>query len=388
MTSAIDARAAASPGSQPGSRRWRKLACQAPAFIAGWTAVGVAFAAQYYLKSADLGEPIAWRIALSGALADWYVFALLSIPTYWLAGKYPLTGSHWRLRIALHAIASTVFSLLWILLRVGLANGLDPHHSGGKPVGDLLRFALMATFFFNLLVYWVVVTAFHTVAYYHSLRERERRVLELEHRLTTAKLHALQMELNPHFLFNALNGISTLMYRDVDTADSMLLKLAALLRYALDHSGRQKVPLSEELEFLGRYLDIEQMRFGSRLTIDRDIDPAALDALVPNLVLQPLVENAIKHGFEPQSKGGTIRISAKLSGGRLHLVVEDNGKGLPAGEIIREGVGTANSRARLTQLYGRTAAFHIGPREGGGVQAAVDLPADFAPPSPAAVGNV
>ncbi len=165
MTSAIDEAEAPAGGRQAHRSWWRKLAWRAPAFVAGWTAIGVAFGAQYYLKSADLGDAIAWRIALSGALADWYVFALLSIPTYWLAGKYPLTGNHWRLRVALHALASAVFSLAWILLRVGLANWLDPHRAGGKPVGDLLRFALMATFFFNLLVYWVVVTGFHALDY-------------------------------------------------------------------------------------------------------------------------------------------------------------------------------------------------------------------------------
>ncbi|HTI71308.1 MAG TPA: histidine kinase [Candidatus Limnocylindria bacterium] len=378
MTSAIDESESTGGKPFPTGRAWRNLVWQIPAFIAGWTAVGIAFGAQHYLKSADLGEPIAWRIALTGALADWYVFALLSIPTCWLANQYPLIGNHWRLRVALHAMASAVFSLLWILVRVGVANWLDPRHTGGRAIGDLLRFALVATFFFNLLVYWVVMTGVHALAYYRSLRERERRVLELEHRLTTARLHALQMELNPHFLFNALNGISTLMYRDVDAADSMLLKLASLLRYALDHSDRHQVRLGEELEFLGRYLDLEQMRFGSRLIVERDIDPASLDALVPNLVLQPLVENAIKHGFEPQTRQGKIRISAKINGQRLILGVEDNGRGLPTGSELREGVGTSNSKARLAQLYGSRAAFRLEKGSAGGVHAIIELPLDLA----------
>ena len=377
MTSAIDEMEPVSGTSRSRAQQLKTLAWQVPLFILGWTAVGVAFAAQHYLKSADLGEPVAWHLALGGALADWYVFAILSIPTCWLAGKFPLTGTHWRLKIALHSAACALFSLLWILLRVGLANWLIPHQPGGKPVGDLLRFALVATFFFNLLVYWVIVTAVHALAYYRSLRERERRVLELEHRLTTARLHALQMELNPHFLFNALNGISTLMYRDVDIADSMLLKLAALLRHALDRSDRQKVALGEELEFLGKYLDLEQMRFGSRLSVERDIEPAALDASVPNLLLQPLVENAIKHGFEPQARPGTIRIVARIIGDRLRLEVEDNGKGLPVGQPVREGVGTANSKARLAQLYGRNASLNLERGREGGVRAVVEIPLTF-----------
>jgi len=353
---------------------WARLWWQAPLYAAAWTAVGLAFGAQYYLKSSNLGEPVSWRIASEGALADWYVYALLSLPTYWLARRFPLTGRHWRLQVAFHATASGVFSLLWILIRVGLAHWSDPLRGAEKPLGELLRFALVATFFFNLLVYWVVVTSVHALAYYRSLRERERSLLELEHRLTTARLHALQMELNPHFLFNALNGISALMYRDVDTADAMLMKLAALLRYALDHSRRQQVPLRDELEFLDRYLALEQMRFGDRLSIEREIDPESLDAMVPNLLLQPLVENAIKHGFEPHASPGTIHVRAKVNGGVLRLEIEDNGRGLSTDKPIKEGIGTSNSRARLAQLYGPRAALRLERGLSGGVQAILEFP--------------
>jgi LytS/YehU family sensor histidine kinase len=187
------------------------------------------------------------------------------------------------------------------------------------------------------------------------------------------------MELNPHFLFNALNGISTLMYRDVDAADSMLMKLASLLRYALDHSQRHQAPLRQELEFLDRYLALEQMRFGDRLSVEREFDPATLDAMVPNLLLQPLVENAIKHGFEPNAEPGKIQLRAKLDGKRLRLEVEDNGKGLPGDGAIKEGIGTSNSRARLAQLYGKRASLTLERGARGGVRAVVELPFEEKP---------
>jgi LytS/YehU family sensor histidine kinase len=250
-----------------------------------------------------------------------------------------------------------------------------PQRGGGKPVGEVLRYVLVATFFFNMLVYWVVVTAAHALAYSRSLRDRERRVFELENRLTTARLHALQMQLNPHFLFNALNGIGTLMYRDVDAADSMLVKLAGLLRHALDRSGRQEVTLGEEMGFLDRYLALEKMRFGDRLDVRREVDPAVEGVLVPNLLLQPLVENAIKHGIEPMIRPGHITIRARAeSEERVRIEVEDNGRGLVAGRGAGSGVGTSNCQARLAQLYGSRASFALESSDGGGVRAVVVMP--------------
>ena len=340
-----------------------------------WTLVGLAFAGQHYLKAASFGEGVSWSIALEGALADWYVFALLALPAFRLARRFPLGGEHWHLRLALHAVGGAVFSLVWILARAGVGELLFPGHRSEKPLHELIRYVLVATFFFNMLVYWVVVTVAHTVAYAESLRERERRLMELEGRLSSARLMALQMQLNPHFLFNALNGIGTLMFRDVDAADAMLVRLAELLRHALDRSGRPWVSLREEMAFLDRYLALEQMRFGDRLSVAREIDDEVLDAQVPNLILQPLVENAIKHGVEPKVGPGRIVIRAgSPSSGRLRLEVEDDGHGLTPDRGPGSGVGTSNTLARLAQLFGSGAAFRLESRPGGGVLAVVEMP--------------
>jgi LytS/YehU family sensor histidine kinase len=186
---------------------------------------------------------------------------------------------------------------------------------------------------------------------------------------------ALQMQLNPHFLFNALNGIGTLMFRDVEAADAMLVRLAELLRHALDRSGRQWVSLREEMAFIDRYLTLEQMRFGDRLSVSRELAPEVLEAQVPNLILQPLVENAIKHGVEPLLIPGRIVIRAsEPSPGRLRLEVQDNGKGLPPDRGPGLGVGTSNTLARLNQLHGAEAVFRLEPLPEGGVLAVVELP--------------
>jgi two-component system LytT family sensor kinase len=345
------------------------------AYAGLWTVVGLAFAGQHYLTSAKVGSPVGWGGAVAGALADWYVFGVLALPAAWLASRFSLAGPHWQLRVAVNVVAGAVFSLLWILARSALAQVLSPLRGAEKPFGEVLRYVLVATLFFNMLVYWVVVTGVHALAYYRSFRERERRVLELESRLTSARLQALQMQLNPHFLFNALAGIGTLMYRDVDAADTMLVRLAELLRHALDRSQQQTVPLREELAFLDRYLDLELMRFSDRLSVQREIDPGTLELPVPNLILQPLVENAIKHGLEPEARPGRITLRAyRLDAGRLRLEVEDDGRGLPAGKTSRVGIGTGNCEARLKQLYGSAGRFELAPAPGRGVRAVVEIP--------------
>jgi two-component system, LytTR family, sensor kinase len=176
------------------------------------------------------------------------------------------------------------------------------------------------------------------------------------------------MQLNPHFLFNTLHAISALMHKDVEAADCMIARLSDLLRYALESTDAQEVPLKQELAFLERYLEIEQTRFGDRLVVRKQIDPLALEALVPTLILQPLVENAIRHGIEPHARRGEIRLSARRDAGMLHLEVRDNGGGLiTANGSPEEGVGLSNTRARLAELYGDRHRFEFRNADQGGL---------------------
>src|SRR5262245_31016145 len=240
--------------------------------IAGlWTAIGVLFAVQSYLARAEVGAPVSWGFALEKNLADWYIFALLSLPTMVLARRFRLERANWAKHLSIHLAASGVFDVLWMVLRAGLEQWLTREALAPVTFGAAFSRALVATFSFNLLIYWAIVSVSHALDISRRYREREVRAVELEKRLTEARLQALQMQLNPHFLFNTLHAISALMHEDVEAADRMITRLSDLLRATLASSDRQEVPLRQEIEFLRRYLEIEQTRFGPRLTVKMEI---------------------------------------------------------------------------------------------------------------------
>lgn len=339
-----------------------------------WTLVGLSFAGQFYISSSQLGRPILWRQALAYSLADWYVFAVLAFLPVRLARSLSLEGQRWTRNLLIHLGASLFFSLSYVALRalVGLWHGAPD----GRVISlhETLPPLFLKTWHFNILIYWVIVSVTHAIGYYRKFQARHLRTVELERSLAQAKLQALQMQLNPHFLFNSLHAIAELMHRDVNAADRMLTRLSELLRLALDTSETQLVSLQQEIDFLRRYLDIEQTRFGHRLRVEMDFPAELLQASVPNLVLQPLVENAIRHGIEPQSTPGVITLSGRRQAERLILTVSDNGRGLSQKTPKREGIGLSNTRARLNELYGAAAELSLEPNPERGVTATVALP--------------
>jgi signal transduction histidine kinase len=342
-----------------------------------WTIVGLAFAGQLYLSRPDIG----WAFALGRALGDWYVFAVLSVPAMWVASRLPFAARRWRLALVIHLASGALFSLGWMTLRAALEHWRTRNELDPVTFGAAFNQALGATFFWNFLIYWGVVIGQHAFAYYQKFHEREVQSAELETRLTQARLQALQMQLNPHFLFNTLNAISSLMHKDVEEADRMIVHLSDLLRYALESTEAQEVPLRRELDFLDRYLQIQQARFGNRLVVRREIADETLDALVPNLVLQPLVENAIEHGIAPHLRVGEVVLRARRGVERLELEVQDNGVGLPPDKPLVDGIGLSNTRARLLQLYGSAQALQLANGQTGGLIVRVTIPwrADAAP---------
>lgn len=340
-----------------------------------WTLVGLAFASQFYLSSTLLGRSVTWGQAISYSLGDWYVWAILSIPILLVARRFPPEGAHpWR-TAAVHLAAALVCSLVYVLLRslVGLVHGRLVDEA--VTFAEVFRPLLVRTFPFNLLIYGVIVTISHAIDYYRKYHERTVHALELEKHLTEARLQSLLRQLKPHFLFNTLNGIASLMHRDVNAADKMLVRLSELLRLTMHHPGQPLTRLREEVAFIEKYLEIERIRFRDRLTARVEVDPAVLEVQVPSLVLQPLVENAIRHGIEPRPGPGHIDIRVRREGNRLLLVVHDNGAGMPPGGFTREGIGLANTRERLRELYGDDHEFLLGNHPEGGLEISIRIPA-------------
>jgi two-component system LytT family sensor kinase len=226
------------------------------------------------------------------------------------------------------------------------------------------------------MTYWAFVAFVHALDYHRESQERELTTAQLQTQLAEAQLEALQRQLHPHFLFNTLNTISALMHRDVNAADEMLVQLSDLLRLTLDRIGTQQVPLKDEIDFLRKYLEIEQTRFGDRLEVHIDVDSEVLDAPVPNLILQPLVENAIRHGIGPRIGPGRVDVKARQVGGGLMLTVRDNGVGVPPAKLnaFHSGVGLSNTRSRLENLYGDRHRFEFQTPPGGGLLVTIVIP--------------
>jgi two-component system, LytTR family, sensor kinase len=264
-----------------------------------------------------------------------------------------------------HVGASLLISLIKLLLDRALRRMLFGFRD----------YVLITSLAPNILFYWAIVAAAHGLIYYHSSKERAIRASQLEARLAAAKLQLLQMQLHPHFLFNTLHTISELVHEDPETADRMIAGLSELLREALAASDVQEVPLRRELALVGRYLEIQHARFGDRLHVQVDVADDVLDALVPHLILQPIVENAIRHGIGSRAGRGRIRIAAARTADVLRVEIQDDGRGLQeANGAAIEGVGLGNTRQRLHALYGEGDRLTVSPAPGGGVTIAILIP--------------
>ncbi len=344
-------------------------------FIGFWTIIGLSFASQFYLSSTLFGyHTVTWGQAVSVTLGDWYVWAVLSLPIIWFARRFPLHRRNWPQVVVIHLTASLVVSVAYVFVRAAVGQLQNPLLGVTTTFWGTAEKLFLKNSFLNLLIYWIIVSVSLAFDYYRKFRDREVRAADLERRLAEARLMALQMQLNPHFLFNTLHTISALVHRDVEQADRMIVRLSELLRAALENTGAQEVPLREELDFLRRYLEIEQTRFGDRLEVRFELAPDTADALVPNLILQPIVENAIRHGIEPHRRHGIITLRARREADRLVLEVEDNGAGLTAGPPQRLGVGLTNTRDRLEHLYGSRQRLEFHPAAAAGLQVRVVLP--------------
>jgi two-component sensor histidine kinase len=342
------------------------------------TALGFfsAFAAFYFI-STFTDEQTSFGLLLFLNLGYWYSWAALAPAILWLTRRFPFDRRSWKTAILVHVPAVVVATSTHVVFACvhRMATYWMIGHSMDTWLAEMQEM-LFLNFDWEMMTYWTIVGVGMAIKYMHEARARELSAAQLETRLVEARLHTLQRQMQPHFLFNTLNTISALMHRDVEAADAMIARLSDLLRMSLQRVGVQEVPLKEELDFLSKYLEIEQTRFRDRLAVVFDVQSDTLHALVPNLLLQPLVENAIKHGIGPRPTPGQITVRARRNGAMLELDVQDNGVGLSAARLtdFNRGVGLSNTRSRLDHLYGSLHRFEFRQPAEGGLLVCIAIP--------------
>ncbi len=346
--------------------------------LCAWTTVGLLFTVQQIVAAKVHGGHPNWVLVGVIELVYWNVWAAYTPLVIGLAKRFPLTGPRFVPHLAIHTITSFLMAplasvaeyllsrgLLWLLFRI-----TDP---GALRLLPTFTVSVVSMSFTGVLTYWLVVGLYQSIHFYQAAMERQTRAAQLETQLSHAELENLKSQLHPHFLFNSLHTIGVLMQEDVDAASHLLVCLGDLLRMALERRENE-ITLESELEFVGKYLEIEQTRFHDRLKVHMDVPPDLLGVYVPSLALQPLVENAIKHGISVDSAAGRLEIAAQRQNGRVWLCVRDDGPGPAPGSRLRLGVGLANVQSRLKQLYGDESSLQLTGGNGRGCEAIITIP--------------
>ena len=339
-----------------------------------WTLIGVLMASQDYIRNLRANNSIEWHRLLLLELPFAYMWALLTPVLVWFARRFPFERRRWLRSLFVHVFTSLLLSVITITGIHAFSLYLFASQSERHLVFRRLFQSVLIFFDYYILIYWLILMMTQAVDYYSRYREEELRSSQLQAQLAQAQLQALKMQLHPHFLFNTLHSIAALQRQDITAAGRMIVRLGDFLRLTLENSGAQEVSLQEELEFLKCYLEIERVRFQDRLTVSMEVEPQTLGALVPNLILQPIVENAIEHGIAPRAAPGRIDIRAKRSDGVLQMQVQDNGRGLGNDGCSGEGLGLANTRARLERLYGAFYRLELVNVPEGGLRVILEVP--------------
>jgi len=354
---------------------WRKAAF----LFIGWTLVGVIFAGISY--AAAIGEnnkEFGFVSALRLNLVQFYFWALLTPLLYRFSRRFPIELRPLNFRnLLLYIPAVILFAGIHQVLHLAVLWSISPRWRQRYPaLMDCYRAYFAFGFYIDLIIAVLIVIAVHALLYYQNFRASELAQSSLKTQLAQAQLRAMKMQLHPHFLFNTLHSISSLVLEDPKKANSMIARLGDFLRLTIENSEEQLVTLKEETEFLRCYLDIEQVRFGDRLTVAFELEPQTLSAQVPHLILQPVVENAIQHAIAPRAARGHINIEAKRLDSLLRVAVSDNGPGISSNTIspVKKCVGLTNVRTRLQQIYGPDFRFELTNGENGGLIVVMEIP--------------
>ena len=328
-----------------------------------------------YFGMLAAGRPLTFAHSMVAGLPEWYVWAGLTPVVFSLGQHVRLERQQWVAAGLFHLVAGTLVALVDLALVTAINRQFGPTVSYVGPVfWDVYLKIVLRYFHYSFIIYWVIVAAAHAVRYYRSSRDREVEGIRLQAELSQAQLATLRMQLQPHFLFNTLHTIASLV-RDGrgEAATTTIARLGELFRQTLGNLQRDEVPLREELGFIEAYLEIEQTRFSDRLAVRFDVDREALGAMVPNLSLQPLVENAIRHGIARDPNAGRIEVRAVRRDGALRIEVHNDGPAY-TGNGSSGGVGLANTRARLHRLYGSASRLDLLPDQSGGTVAVLEVP--------------
>ncbi|HZD32653.1 MAG TPA: histidine kinase [Candidatus Angelobacter sp.] len=337
-----------------------------------WTLLAFLTAAGAHFYLASTPTPVSWTQLLAWNVTNSFVWSLLTPLIYELSRRYTFDRSSWRISLPIHLFGSVLLTFCGAVIVVAV----DPLITWTKEPSIPFFAHVASRTFMDLQRYWYVLLITQAVAFYGKYQERQLISSQLEAQLAQAQLEVLKIQLEPHFLFNTLNSIAALARHDGEAAERMTLQLADLLRLSLDGVGVHEVPLQQELKFLQKYIDIQQVRFHDRLSVVTEVDPSTLDTLVPNLILQPIVENAIRHGIGPRRSPGLIRISTWRDRDDVWMEIRDNGVGLARGRglIPADGVGLSNTRGRLRQLYNDNHAMVLEDAPGGGCSVKIRVP--------------
>ena len=361
---------------------WRR----AVLLFGGWTLVSIVFASISY--AAAIGEnqkEFGFVAALKLNLVQFYLWAILTPLLFRFSRRFPIELRPLNGRnLLLYFPALISFAGIHQVIHLALLWSISPRWRQQFPtLIDCYRAYFAFGFYIDLIIASLIVVAVHALHYYQNFRASELAKSSLKTQLAQAQLRALKMQLHPHFLFNTLHSISSLVLEDPPKANSMIARLGDFLRLTLENSDQHLVSLKEEAEFLRCYLEIEQVRFGDRLTVALELEQEALSVQVPHLILQPVVENAIQHAIAPRATRGHINIEAKRLSNLLRLEVRDNGPGMASNDVLlrTDGVGLSNVRARLHQIYGSDFRFELKNGRGGGLTVVMEIPlqreADF-----------
>jgi len=343
-------------------KKYWKLAC---VIVGGWTFLGLLFTPQTYLVNLRSPTPLTWPQAFFATVILFHVWAALTPLLLWLGVRFPLERHRlWR-NLVIHVLLSGPAALAHLVLLQTFNHFVLTWSRAYQPPVPIpaLIVGLGAT---DIMIYWGIVGVSQALNYFRKYQEREFR-------LAQAQLQALRMQLHPHFLFNTLNAIAELVYSDPKAADRCILSVSELLRFSLETQRTQEVTLKEEIDFLEKYLEIQKTLMRERLRVRLNVEPETLDASVPNMLLQPLVENAIKHGISPRPEGGNIEVYARRLDGKLYVEITDDGLGMNE-QQDGSGVGLVNTRERLKHLYGGAHAFNLSSFPGRGVTIRISLP--------------